>query len=100
MPLLPIEFLPDAIAEAREARQWYAQRSESAAERFMDELDVAIEAIQRSPERMAAYLHGTQRYLLKRFPYVIDFRVTGELIQVIAVAHGRQRPGYWQRRAK
>ena len=100
MALLPIEFHPEAIAEAHEAREWYAERSEAAAARFMDELDVAIDAIQRSPERMAKYLHGTQRYLLKRFPYILVFRITDELIEVIAVAHGRRRPGYWRRRAK
>ncbi len=100
MALLPIEFDPEAIAEAREAREWYARRSEAASERFVDELDVAIDAIQHSPERMAAYLHGTRRYLLKRFPYVVVFRVIGDAIQVVAVAHGKRTPGYWRRRAK
>lgn len=100
MSLLPIEFHPEAIVEAREARDWYAERSEAAAERFMDELDVAIGAIQRSPERMAPYLHSTRRYLLKRFPYIVVFRVIDEMIQIVAVAHGRRTPGYWRRRAK
>jgi len=68
MALLRIEFHPEAIAEAHEAYEWYAKRSEAAAEKFMDELDAAIDAIQRSPERMAAYLQGARRYLLKRFP--------------------------------
>jgi plasmid stabilization system protein ParE len=73
MALLPIEVHPEAIAEAREAHQWYARRCEAAAEKFMDELDAAIDAIQRSPEPVAVYLHGTRRYLLKRFPYVVVF---------------------------
>jgi len=100
MVLLPIEFHPEAIAEAHEAREWYAERSEAAAGQFMDELDAAIDAIQRTPDRMAVYLHGTRRYLLKRFPYLVVFRITDELIEVVAVAHGRRKPGYWQRRAE
>jgi len=32
-----VEFHPDAIAEACAARQWYAERSASAAEAFMAE---------------------------------------------------------------
>jgi hypothetical protein len=67
----PIELHPEAIAEARDAREWYAQRSRSAADAFMAELDLAIESIGDSPDRWATYLHGTRRYLLKRFPYII-----------------------------
>lgn len=39
-----------------------------------------------------------RRVLITRFPYAIVFvEVDGE-IRVIAVMHGRQRPGYWMRR--
>ena len=37
----PIELHPEAIAEARDARTWYAQRSYVAADAFMAELDQA-----------------------------------------------------------
>jgi hypothetical protein len=36
MALLPIEFHPEAVAEAHDACEWYAVRSEAAAERFME----------------------------------------------------------------
>lgn len=93
-----IELHPEAIAEARDAREWYAGRSPVAADAFMAELDGAVEGIRQWPDRWAAYLHGTRRYLLKRFPYLVIYRATTEKIQVIAVAHGRRKPGYWRRR--
>ena len=34
----------------------------------MAELDLAIDQICQWPDRWATYLHGTRRYLLKRFP--------------------------------
>ncbi len=37
----PIELHPEAIAEARAAREWYNERSSVAADAFMAELDVA-----------------------------------------------------------
>ncbi len=40
-----IELHPDAIAEARDAREWYAKRSSVAADAFMAELDVAIDTL-------------------------------------------------------
>jgi len=98
MCLPPIEFHPDSIEEARDARQWYTDRSATASDAFMAELDAAIDGIRHNPERWAAYLHGTRRYLMKRFPYMVVYRMAGEKLQVIAVAHARRRPGYWCRR--
>lgn len=93
-----IELHPEAIAEASGARMWYAERSSFAADAFMAELDDAIESICKSPDRWPNYLHGTRRYLMKRFPYLVVYRVTDDKLQVIAVAHGKRKPGYWRRR--
>jgi plasmid stabilization system protein ParE len=89
---------PDAIAEAKVAYEWYAERNPSAANAFISELDHAISQIQTSPERWTMHLHGTRKFLLRRFPYGVVYRITESAIQVIAVAHGRRRPGYWKSR--
>lgn len=89
---------PDAIAEAKAAYEWYAERNPAAANAFISELDHAISQIQKGPERWTTHLHGTRRFLLRRFPYVVVYRVAESTIQVIAVAHGRRRPGYWKSR--
>lgn len=93
-----LEFHPAAISEARAARQWYATRSPQAGDAFLAELDRAIERICEVPSRWPSYLHGTRRYLLHRFPYLVIYREIGPTLQVVAVAHGRRRPGYWKRR--
>ncbi len=49
-----VEFHPDAADEAVETHQWYAERSEKAAERFLAELDRAIENIGDFPDRYPA----------------------------------------------
>ena len=41
----PIELHPEAIAEARAAREWYEARSAAAADAFMTELDDAIHRV-------------------------------------------------------
>ena len=70
----------------------------NAAAAFAREIDVAIALITENPERGLLYLEGTRRILLKRFPFQVVFRVQGKRIQVVAVAHGRRRPGYWSGR--
>jgi plasmid stabilization system protein ParE len=99
MKPLDVEVHPEAIAEARAARQWYQTRSPSAAEAFLSELDAGMEAIRAAPDLYPRYLHGTRRYLMHRFPYLIVYRATATVIEVVAVAHGRRRPGYWRSRS-
>ncbi len=41
---------------------------------------------------------GVRRSLLKKFPYAVVFIVMAEEIRILAVAHGRRRPGYWRAR--
>jgi plasmid stabilization system protein ParE len=85
-----LDFHPEAVEEAREPREWYENRSENAAAAFVAELDLAIDRIVDSPERWAIYLHVTRRYLMKRFPFAIVYRVVTEKLEVVAVAHGRR----------
>jgi len=98
MAPLAIEIVPEAADEAREARIWYAQRSPTAATRFIAELDRAISEIQTAPQRWPAHLYGTRRYILKRFPFLIVYRLSAEKIQIIACQHAKRRPGYWRGR--
>ena len=95
MANLPIDFHPEARLEADTAFDQYLERSLRVAEAFYLELEKARTAIQESPDRWAEYLHGTRRYLLERFPFVVVYRVAEHRIEVIAVAHGHRRPGYW-----
>lgn len=97
---LSVELHPEALDEAREARHWYAQRNPTAAQRFMKELDHAIEQISSNPDRWPIHLYGTRRYLLRRFPYLLVFRVKNDAVEVLACQHGRRRPGYWRDRMK
>jgi plasmid stabilization system protein ParE len=98
MPSLSVVFHPDAVEEAQAARQWYAQRSQSAADAFLAELDQGIEAVSQAPLRWPLFKHGTRRYLHHRFPFQLIYRVASDRIEIVAVAHGRRRPGYWKTR--
>jgi plasmid stabilization system protein ParE len=98
MALRKIEFHPDAVMEASAARLWYARRAADTGVDFMMELEHALEMIIDAPERWPAHMHGTRRRLLRRFPYLVIYRVHDDVVQVIAVAHGRRRPGFWKDR--
>jgi plasmid stabilization system protein ParE len=67
---------------------------------FLDEVDRAIERIGDHPEEFQEYGPGMRRMVLQRFPYLVVFRETSAGIEIIAVAHGRRRPGYWRDRVE
>ncbi len=65
---------------------------------FLDELDRAMDLIGQNPEQYPSYDFGRRRIVLRRFPFVIVFRKVVAGVEIIAIAHGRRRPGYWRER--
>jgi plasmid stabilization system protein ParE len=94
----PVGFHPQAVAEAAAAAEWYRRRNDAAGAAFLAELDQAIDSVADAPDRWPSYLHGTRRFLLRRFPFLVVYRPVADGIEVVAVAHGRRRPGYWKGR--
>jgi len=39
-----------------------------------------------------------RRFPLRRFPFALVYRVDGDILTIMAVAHRRRRPGYWSER--
>jgi plasmid stabilization system protein ParE len=93
-----VEFLEEASAEYEEALDWYLTRSEASASKFASELAQAIGMIAEAPQRWPAGPHGTRKFLLHRFPFAVVYRELPSAIQILAVAHGHRRPGYWKTR--
>jgi plasmid stabilization system protein ParE len=96
----PIRIHPDALAEMEATVEWYRARSHRAAADFLFALRFAMNQISTDPLRFPAYSPGTRRMVLRRFPYLIVFHWTESEINVIAVAHGRRKPGYWRDRIR
>jgi len=98
MSLRQIDVHPGAVAEARAAAQWYRERSALAADAFLAELDRAVERITENPEMYPHYVRGTRRYLLQRFLFYLVYREVSGKLELVAIAHGRRKPGYWKKR--
>lgn len=96
--------LDEAALEAAEAAIWYELRRPGLGVTFTEELTLARQRICDWPEmwpRMEFYSgpHDIRRsFLTRRFPYrLIYWRRPGEII-IVAVAHMRRLPLYWQER--
>jgi plasmid stabilization system protein ParE len=94
-----VRFGGAALAEARGARVWYAERSAVAAADFVAELDHSIDLIAGAPLRWPSYEAGTRRLVMRRFPFAVVYRITLDAIDIVAVAHTSLPPGYWRNRS-
>jgi len=93
-----VTFHPNAAREFQAVYHWYLDRHESTAQAFLAELDIAIALIAANPTRWPLLAGDIRRYLLKRFPFSVIYRIRSEEIQILAIAHTRRRPRYWEAR--
>ena len=98
---ISVDFHPDAHREYLDALAWYIAHSEALGRRFQQAVNEAIKYVAEGPERCAAVEEGIRWKRLNRFPYVVYFQQIGEdRVEVLAVAHGRRKPGYWRGRGR
>ena len=81
-----VDVLPQAIDEAREARDYYLSKSAAAEEAFRKELEHAVGLIREHPETWPTYVHGTRRFALHRFPFRPACRTAGTSSLSAAIA--------------
>lgn len=89
---------PAAFKEFQKAFRWYHRRSRSAALRFNQEIQTALQRIAATPDSFPRIADNCRHLLLKRYRYEIVYRLFNDAIHVLAIAHGSRRPGYWKRR--
>ena len=88
--------LPEAEAEARAAFLWYFERSPLAADAFRTELFQAVDRLISTAADWPRGEDGARRYHLHHFPYTLVYELEGSTATILAVAHQRRRPRYWQ----
>ena len=88
----------DAETEILQAVAWYAERSALAARAFVQEMMSMVVLADRSPETWPRCFGNTRRIVFPHFPFDLVFRMKGETIEIVAVAHHRRRPWYWRNR--
>jgi plasmid stabilization system protein ParE len=70
----------------------------SAAHGLREELRHAVDAVAESPGTWPRYGSRARRYVFPRFLFGLVYVLRGDEVEVIAVAHGRRRPGSWRSR--
>lgn len=87
---------PEADRELIEGGVFYAR--EGGGElglAFIAEFERAVNFLCLHPRIGALWRNNRRRFTLRRFPYSIIYYIQEDELRVVAIAHHRQRPGYW-----
>ena len=93
-----VDILPQAVEDGRQAGEFYLSKSPALEEVFRQEIERAIGLIRAHPETWPRYVLGTRRFILDRFPYSLVYKTDGTYSLIVAIAHAKRRPGYWESR--
>jgi plasmid stabilization system protein ParE len=89
---------PAAEADLADARQWYERQRPGQGTRFVLAVHETFARIERMPEGYAVIHKDVRCALVRRFPYVVYYRLDGGRIIVLAIMHGKRHPNRWQSR--
>lgn len=98
-----IRIEPEAAAELQEAALWYDNHRIGLGREFLDSVDLVLSRVDRWPLAGAA-IRGlriaseVRRVPVERFPYHLIYVLSADAIRILAIAHDRRMPGYWQSR--
>jgi plasmid stabilization system protein ParE len=95
-----VRLSPRASRDLDEASDWYEARGADLATEFEFEVLDALARLARFPLLGRAHrtLPGVRELVLTRVPFKLPYRITGDVLTVVAVAHNRRRPDYWSRK--
>jgi plasmid stabilization system protein ParE len=95
----PVSLRRIAKRELREAVTWYRDRDPELANRFLDEVYAALGMLERFPNAGGPVFGvndpDTRQLPVDTFPYQIVFKRLKDRTAVLAIAHERRKPGYW-----
>jgi toxin ParE1/3/4 len=92
-----------AAKEIQHHHGWYEARNPRVAGRLAELFEATIRQIAEAPNQFALMEMrrnpgNIRRAMLKGFPLYILYRTKDDEVEVFAVPHTSQRPGYWKSR--
>lgn len=90
-----IEYHPFVGAELVEIRDYYNEKSNHLGDEFINEFERDVLRIAAMPNRWMVVCGNTRRALMRRFPYMILFRVVADsMIRITVIKHQKRHPAH------
>ncbi|MBS1769726.1 MAG: type II toxin-antitoxin system RelE/ParE family toxin [Acidobacteria bacterium] len=92
-----LEVRDRASVEFIEGYLWYEQQRVGLGEAFHDEVQEHFEFLRQRPDGFTKWRGPYKKINLKRFPYLIVFRVVKSTVVIFSVFHNKRDPKLWGR---
>ncbi|MCP5527067.1 MAG: type II toxin-antitoxin system RelE/ParE family toxin [Verrucomicrobiales bacterium] len=95
-----LEIRPQALTDIAEVSGWYEEQQPGLGERFTREVVATIEALLPNPllYRLRNRRLGARWCFARGFPYRIVYRVTEDVVTIVAVVHAARHDRRWRER--
>jgi len=90
-----VTLLRAAQLDIRTGAQFYEGQAPGLGLEFVAEVERSIERLKTYPELGAPMRKGARKLLVRRFPYLVIYRVEQARVLVLAVGHQRRHPDFW-----
>jgi toxin ParE1/3/4 len=97
----PIRTSEPAADEFSAAVRWYEARRRGLGGEFFDAVVATLSRIETNPGIGTTISPDgkTRRVLVAKFPYHVVYRLTPTEMVIVAIAHLKRCPGYWNNRS-
>ena len=92
------EFHPEAESEFIESAAYYEGEVPGLGRRFGRTVSKILELLSENPGIGSLVDYELRSFAVGSFPYSIIYAPYKDLLFVLAIAHGRRKPGYWKSR--
>jgi len=93
-----VDFGPLVKFDLAEAHDWYEEREPGLGEGFLEAFDACLDVICENPRSFPVSHGDVRRAFLRRFPYMVLYRVESGKVTVIGCFHGGRDPRSWRAR--
>ncbi|HEX9460775.1 MAG TPA: type II toxin-antitoxin system RelE/ParE family toxin [Thermoanaerobaculia bacterium] len=90
----------EARRELLEARDYYDEQRRGYGVRFVEAVEREFALLLEFQNIGKSVGSGVRRHTLSDWPYGIFYRLRGDELIIVAIAHHRRRPGYWRSRLR
>jgi len=96
-----LRYHPSVADDIADAIDWYETRSAGLGERFRCAVDARFDDIVANPEMFPRAFDDLDfRFArIRKFPYLVLYRVRNSIVNVLGVFHSASAPEKWRRRA-
>jgi len=100
----PLRLDHEAEQEIEATWRWYEARQPGLGDEFLAAIEEALLRLEGATAAMSVpgvpRGLGARRVLVRKFPYSVVFIDLPTERRVLAIAHGKRKPGYWRKRRR